>query len=503
MFTQNTFTKLPPATLVPFLGYVLCSGLLLTYGLRAQTFEGVLVDLSGGTFSMGEPETAYQGPPGSYDAPEHSVTLSPFSMSQTEITNQQYVTFLNAALADGLADGLIEVRTETSFLPDIGNRLVYGTSAAPTVYAGQALLNLSGTRTMKDHDNGDGDNDPFTGVIEPENPLNLTYIGYDTSRPSGQHFYVKDPRDADDFDWQTLTDYYNYTTVSRQEDTSVQLNDFAAWPELADYPNNLPTQDEVANWPATFIRWYGAKAFARYYGLDLPTEAEWEYAAQGGGAFAYATADGTVAGDGTRANWNHLLATPSLGHVEDVYRGAPNPYGLYNLAGNVWEWVDDWYASDAYTDGATDPVYTTDTGVKVRRGGSWNYHESTLKSAARAKDEQFKGNDHFGFRVVSRTSTSTSSEHHETLPVQPYLAQNYPNPFNPTTTIAFGLSRTETVRLRVFDSLGRERAVLVDGPLSPGLHRLSFDASALPNGLYIYRLETPTTHLTRTMMLLK
>ena len=217
---------------------------------------------------------------------------------------------------------------------------------------------------------------------------------------------MKDPADSNDFDWVELTNYYNYTTVSHQEDTSVLLNDYTDWEELEDYPNNLPTVLDVDHWPATFIKWYGAKAFTLFYGIDLPTEAQWEYVAQGGAGFTYATADGNVIGDGTSANWNHLGEHPSRGHVLDIHLNEPNPYGLYNMAGNVWEWIEDWYASDFYvnTDGATDPVNTTDTGLKVRRGGPWNYHQATLKSSARTEDEQFKGNDHFGFRIAQNDS---------------------------------------------------------------------------------------------------
>jgi formylglycine-generating enzyme required for sulfatase activity len=344
---------------------------------------------------MGEDEADYQGSPGSYDAYVHTVTLSSFQLTETEITNEQYAHFLNGAYYTGL----VEVQLETDPGPNMGDNLVYGTDEAPDEYGGIAIYNLSGTRVMKDHDNADGDNDPFTGVIEPENPLNIAYIGYDELN---EWFYVKDPADPEDFDWMELTNYYNYTNVSHQEDTSVLLNDFNDWEELADYPNNLPTVLEVSHWPATFIKWYGAKAFTLFYGVDLPTEAQWEFAAQGGAGFIYATADGNVYGDGTSANWNHLEEHPSRGHVLDVQLNEPNPYGLYNMAGNVWEWIEDWYASDYYinTDGATDPVNKSDTGLKVRRGGSWNYHQATLKSSARAEGEQFKGNDHFGFRIA-------------------------------------------------------------------------------------------------------
>lgn len=356
-----------------------------------------LVSITGGTFTMGEPESSYEGKPGTYDATEHQVTLSNFQMSDTEVTNAQYADFLNAALNAGL----LEVRVETAIGPDKGMTLVYGTSSAPSEYQGEAILNLSGTRVMKDHDNADGDGDSFTGVIEPENPLNISYIGFDDSQAAGSKFFVKDPRNSSHFDWQTLTNYYNYTTTTHEADTSTLLNDYSSWSELNDYPNNLPTLDAVKNWPATFVRWYGAKAYALYNNMDLPTEAEWEYAARGGANYIYASSDGTVNNDGTSANWNHAGATVALGHVLDVKVNQANPYGLYNMAGNVWEWVDDWYASDFYAD-ATNPLNSTDSGKKVRRGGSWNYHKATLKSAARFSDEKFKGNDHFGFRVVKR-----------------------------------------------------------------------------------------------------
>ena len=352
-----------------------------------------MMPLPGGVFTMGEPESSYQGPPGSFDAPEHSVVLSPFTMSQTEVTNRQYVEFLNAAEQAGM----VEVRIETAVGPDQGQRLVFGTASAPADYAEQALLTLDGRRVMKDHDNADGDNDPFTGVIEPENPLNLIYIGYNEGAASGARFSVLDPRS--DFDWEAICDYCDYTSVPYQIDDGSCHNDYLDWPELQ--PNALPSLAEVKHWPATFIRWYGAKAYALFYGFSLPTEAQWEFAAKANANYGYATADGTVHGDGTSANWNYNQENPARGHVLDVQLNEPNPLGLYNLAGNVWEWAEDWYGKDFYAEGAIDPLNADNaSNKKVRRGGSWNYHESTLKSAARASDETFKGNDHFGFRVV-------------------------------------------------------------------------------------------------------
>ena len=99
-------------------------------------------------------------------------------------------------------------------------------------------------------------------------------------------------------------------------------------------------------------------------------------------------------------------------------------------------------------------------------------------------------------------SDPTSAEREE-LPVSVDLSGNYPNPFNPETTIGYALPRAATVRLAVYDLLGREVALLVDGVRQAATYRVRFDGSGLPSGMYLYRLETPGHMLTRRMMLLK
>jgi hypothetical protein len=83
------------------------------------------------------------------------------------------------------------------------------------------------------------------------------------------------------------------------------------------------------------------------------------------------------------------------------------------------------------------------------------------------------------------------------------LAQNYPNPFNASTRISFDLSREEHSTLTIFDVLGQTRAVLLNDRQSAGHHDLLFEASALPSGVYFYRLETPSLSDTRKMLLLR
>ena len=157
------------------------------------------------------------------------------------------------------------------------------------------------------------------------------------------------------------------------------------------------------NWPVVYVTWYGAKAFALYYGFDLPTEAEWEYACRGGWQYMYGTDDGTLSS--TKANYNYTILHPVA-----VGSYPANPYGLYDMSGNVWEWCHDWYGT--YPSGSeTNPTGTQTDSYRVIRGGSWRSfpnggYYSTGPTACRSADRSpsFPADGYYdtGFRVVRR-----------------------------------------------------------------------------------------------------
>ncbi len=80
--------------------------------------------------------------------------------------------------------------------------------------------------------------------------------------------------------------------------------------------------------------------------------------------------------------------------------------------------------------------------------------------------------------------------HDPNLPTQYNLHQNYPNPFNPATTISFDAPETAIVKIKVYDILGKEIATVFDGKLQAGYHTFQFDASKVPSGVYLYRVES-------------
>ncbi|MFU8862049.1 MAG: endonuclease [Cyclonatronaceae bacterium] len=108
------------------------------------------------------------------------------------------------------------------------------------------------------------------------------------------------------------------------------------------------------------------------------------------------------------------------------------------------------------------------------------------------------------FSLIIRQGIVTSSgADDKILPQTVSLDQNYPNPFNPVTMIGFQLPVNSDVRLEVFDVLGRRVATLLNEPMQPGTHQVEFNASNLASGVYIYRLQTSQSVLTRQLTLIK
>ena len=89
------------------------------------------------------------------------------------------------------------------------------------------------------------------------------------------------------------------------------------------------------------------------------------------------------------------------------------------------------------------------------------------------------------------------------VPLSFTLEQNYPNPFNPTTTIAYALPAASEVSLTVYDVLGRAVATLVDARQPAGRHEVAFDASPLPSGIYVYRLQAGSFSVAKRLVVLK
>jgi hypothetical protein len=109
----------------------------------------------------------------------------------------------------------------------------------------------------------------------------------------------------------------------------------------------------------------------------------------------------------------------------------------------------------------------------------------------------------WGTAVFQNSKSILAVKEKNVVPSQYELAQNFPNPFNPTTTIAYGLKNSGKVRLSVFDIMGKEVAVLVDGSQAAGSHQVQFNASNLSTGMYFYKLQTADQVFTKKMTLVK
>ena len=182
--------------------------------------------------------------------------------------------------------------------------------------------------------------------------------------------------------------------------------DGASW-RNPDCNNKKPNQDE----PVSQVSWNDANAYAKWSGKRLPTEAEFEYAARGGLVQnEYSWGNDLKPNGKPAANW-WQGEFPAKDTKEDGFNGrapvmsfAPNGYGLYDMAGNVWEWTQDWYADDYYKWSRNDnPAGEFSGEEKTIRGGSWLCAENyctNYRAAGRSHSPTDTSLNNLGFRLV-------------------------------------------------------------------------------------------------------
>ena len=448
--------------------------LLLVRG-GAESSEMVPLEalIPAGDFVMGDHFGFVDPAHPSDEGPLHSVRLDAYYLAKTETTNRQYLAFLNMAL-DAKE---IEVRDKMVFRTGTADLLCYTHEYADYYsisYAGSAFT-IADFRA--DH--------PMVGVM-----------------------------------WPGAAVFCNW--LSRQM--------------------GLPECYNPLDWSCDFTR----------TGYRLPTEAEWEYAGRGGnlnpyliyprgntiernrtnlpdsgdpyesGSYPHTTPAGFYDGglkQKSTFNW------PGTAESYQTGDGA-NGFGLYDMQGNVWELVNDWYGQSYYKTSPIDNPHGPDSGFimpdgkpyRGMRGGNWynglvtNGVNDGHSRVANRNPSYYRGPQdpnhpwyHIGFRVArnaGNTQTSILSPDQDETPKQLPL-QNYPNPFNAVTTLQWQQKVPGQVTLHIYNVRGEISARLVEGWREAGPQRAEWRAEGCPSGLYFGRLELNGQIMVKRMLLLK
>lgn len=166
---------------------------------------------------------------------------------------------------------------------------------------------------------------------------------------------------------------------------------------------DIMNQPQHQKRPVVNVSWSDAATYCKWAGKRLPTEAEWEKAARGTDGRLYPW--GNEAPTRLHANFgkkewaNHMALVPV-----GMFEMGKSPYGIYDLAGNAWEWVNDWYDHDYYKKSpAKNPQGPTAGKSKVVRGGNWLYIQEFLRSSFRFNAEPSSRQFGYGFRCAKNS----------------------------------------------------------------------------------------------------
>ena len=175
-----------------------------------------------------------------------------------------------------------------------------------------------------------------------------------------------------------------------------------------------PSKFTGDNNPVEMVSWNDATDFCKKAtqkaGLEvrLPTEAEWEYACRAGTTTRFSYGDDTNYDELANYAW---YSKNSDNKTHPVGEKLPNPWGLYDMHGNVWQWCQDWYGEKYYAESPNeDPKGPQIGAFRVLRGGSWSFYPLACRSASRLRHAPTTASYHHGFRVVVVARTHSKAK---------------------------------------------------------------------------------------------
>ena len=336
----------------------------------------------------------------------------------------------------------------TTFAPTVEN------TARPSTPAPEGMVWIPGGEfSMGAHDPPDMNDEVGMRATVDSRPIHRVYVdGFwmDTTEVTNDQFaafvkatgYVtvaeRKPR-AEDFPGAPPENLVPGSVVFSPPDHAVPLNDHFQWwayVKGASWRHPSGAGSSISGrggYPVVHVAYEDAVAYATWAGKRLPTEAEWEFAARGGLTGAIYPWGSTFKKDGQWMANSHQGHFPVRDTAEDRFSGiAPvaqfpaNGYGLYDVGGNVWEWVSDWYREDYYgqlaaaggvaknPSGPSSSFDPTEPGQpkRVHRGGSFlctDEYCSRYMVGTRGKGEVSSGTNHLGFRTVLAGEGAASS----------------------------------------------------------------------------------------------